>query len=87
MEDEGIMMPVLELNNKYIRPAIYDDLLTIKTYIRKKPAARVFFDYEVFNEKGELLTESKTTLVFVDMKTMKPTTQPDYFKEITDKFF
>ena len=29
IEDMGIMLPVVELNIKYLRPAKYDDLLTI----------------------------------------------------------
>jgi len=85
MEDEGIMMPVLELKTKYIKPAKYDDLLTIKTKISAKPGVRVTFEYEVYNEKEELLTIADTTLVFIDMKTGRPTQAPHYFEKILDE--
>lgn len=85
MEDEGVMMPVLEQKTKYIRPAKYDDLLTIKTKIKGKPGIRVTFEYEVFNEKEELLTIADTTLVFVDMKSGRPTQPPHYFEKILNE--
>ncbi len=87
MEDSGVMMPVLEQRTKYIRPAKYDDLLTIRTIIKKKPSVRMLFEYEVYNEEGTLLTIGETTLVFVDMETMKPTQMPDDFAAVMGKFF
>ncbi|MES2387034.1 MAG: thioesterase family protein [Bacteroidota bacterium] len=66
MEDSGVMLPVLELKTKFIRPARYDDLLTVKTEIRQMPGTRIHFHYEVFSSEGELLTIAETTLVFVD---------------------
>ena len=35
LEDSGIIMPVLEYNIKYFKPAFYDDELTIETRIEK----------------------------------------------------
>ena len=73
MEKDGVMMPVLEMRTKYIRPARYDDLLTIKMMLRTKPAgARILFEYEVLNEEKQLLTIGETTMVFVDMHTGRP---------------
>ncbi len=76
MEEDGIMLPVLEQYMKYIRPAKYDDILTIKTYLKELPSARIRFEYEVFNEEGTLLTIANTALVFVDATTMKPCQAP-----------
>ncbi len=87
MEEQGVMMPVLEQQIKYIRPAKYDDLLTIKTYLRNKPGVRIKFEYEVFNEENTLLTKAETMLVFVDMKTGKPTNVPQYFDQLIDENF
>jgi acyl-CoA thioester hydrolase len=71
------MMPVLELKCKYLRPAKYDDLLTVRLLLKHYPkAARILFEYEVYNEKQELLTIGSTTMVFVDMKTGRPTSAP-----------
>ncbi|MFI5220657.1 MAG: acyl-CoA thioesterase, partial [Bacteroidia bacterium] len=68
MEDEGIILPVLEYSIKFLKPAFYDDLLTIKTVIKEMPAARIRFDYETYNQDGILLNIAETTLVFVDVK-------------------
>jgi len=81
MEKDGVMMPVLELQQKYYKPALYDDLLTIRTHIKVKPAARIYFEYEVFNEAGVKLGDAKTTLVFINMKTGRPCAPPESFQE------
>ena len=76
MEEEGVIMPVLEYNIKYFKPAYYDDLLTIKVTIPSLPSARILFEYETYNESGILLNKASTTLVFINMKTGKPTAAP-----------
>ena len=87
MEKSGVMMPVVSLNVKYIRPAFYDDELTIKVTVKKAPTTRMEFEYEVFNEKNKLINTGNTTLVFVDMKTGKPTSPPeDFMKKFNAHF-
>ncbi len=78
LEESGIMLPVIELNINYMKPARYDDLLTITTILSKKPLVKIEFDFEVHNEKDELLTTGYTSLVFMDMKKSKPTKAPSY---------
>ncbi|WP_111709234.1 acyl-CoA thioesterase [Lutibacter citreus] len=85
MEEDGIMLPVINLNINYIKPAIYDDLLTVKTSITKKPSVRIQFEYEVYNEKKELITTASTTLVFVNSETRKPTRAPQYLLDKLDE--
>ncbi|HSI89811.1 MAG TPA: thioesterase family protein [Adhaeribacter sp.] len=88
MEADGVMMPVLELKTKYIRPAKYDDLLTIRLFLKHFPgAARIKFEYEVFNEAEELLNIGETTMVFVDMKTGRPTPTPASIQETMAPYF
>lgn len=87
MEEAGVMMPVLEYKTKYIKPAFYDDLLTIKVIIKEKPSIRIRFEYEVYNEAGVLLNVSETTLVFVNKNTGKPASPGVYFQELMHKSF
>jgi acyl-CoA thioester hydrolase len=87
MEDQGIMMPVLEYKTKYLKPAYYDDLLTIKIIIREKPGIRIHFEYEVFNEANTLLNVAETTLVFVNKETMKPSQPVGHFHQLMHKYF
>ena len=81
METSGIMLPVLNLNINYLKPAKYDDLLILKTSLVKKPSVRIEFDFELSNEADELLTKGYTSLVFIDMKKNKPTRAPAYIIE------
>lgn len=72
MEESGIIMPVLELKCKYIKPALYDDEITVKVIMDKMPSLRIHFRYELFNESNELINTGETTLVFIDIKKNKP---------------
>ena len=72
MEDKGIIMPVTELRCKYIKPALYDEEITVKVTIAKMPTLRIHFRYELYNEKEELINEGETTLVFIDKEKNKP---------------
>lgn len=87
MEDNGIMLPVYTCSIKYIKPALYDDLLVIKTIIRELPTAKISFDYEIYNQKNELLNTANTLLVFINTKNHKPCPAPDTFIEKIKKFF
>ena len=87
MEEDGFAMPVLEFSIKYFKPAFYDDELTIETTITELPKARIYFEYKTFNEKGVLLNEAKTSLVFVNKETMKPCSAPIEFIDGMKKYF
>ncbi|MEA5141578.1 acyl-CoA thioesterase [Arcicella rigui] len=87
MEDSGVMMPVYENTSKYIAPALYDELLTIRTTIKTLPAARVVFHYEILNTKGVLVHKGETTLVFVKMENNRLTTAPKELLEKLKPFF
>jgi acyl-CoA thioester hydrolase len=83
MEAMGIIMPIIELHVKYIRPAHYDDLLTIKTILKELPTEhRIEFAQEVYNEAEKLLTTGKVVLYFINAKTGEKASMP---KELHDK--
>jgi len=86
IEDSGIMLPVVELNVKYIKPCFYDDEINIVTSIKIKPSIKIEFDYEIYNDKDELLTTAYTKLIFVNKKTMKPCQCPNQLKDLFDNF-
>ena len=81
MEELGIMLPVTNMTISYLKPAKYDDLLTLKTTLLKEPGIKIDFAYEVYNEANELLTKATTTLVFIDIDRNRPTKAPDYILE------
>jgi len=84
MEDDGIMLPVLEMHMKFIRPALYDDLIEIKTFLKKLPDTRITFEHEIYNEEGKLLTTGWVQLVFVNKETRKPVKAPQNTASATD---
>jgi acyl-CoA thioester hydrolase len=85
LEEQGIMLPVSEFNVKYLSPAFYDDLLTIKTTITKIKGARIIFEYEIQNDKKQKVAFAFTTLVFVSKETMRPVSPPENFINIIEK--
>jgi acyl-CoA thioester hydrolase len=87
MEDSGVMMPVLELNTKYIKPLFYDDEITLVTKVVKMPDTRIYFKYELLNPARKLATVAETTLVFVDCSTGKPCLIPANFKSKIETYF
>ncbi|MEP1087812.1 thioesterase family protein [Algoriphagus sp.] len=87
MEDEGVMMPVLESHFRYLRPGKYDELLTIKTSIPTLPGAKIRFEYEVYNEAEELITEGWTTLTFLKKGSHLPTRPPQNLLALLKPYF
>ncbi len=78
MELDGIMLPVISLSLKYKKSACYDDIICVKTILKKPPTATIEFDYEITNEEGEILTLGNTILAFINMKTNRPTRCPKF---------
>jgi len=50
MEENGIMLPVISLHVDYKKPAVYDDLITVRTILKKMPSVKIEFDFEIYNE-------------------------------------
>jgi acyl-CoA thioester hydrolase len=87
MEDSGIILPVISLQCNYLSPAYYDDLLTVKTYLKALPTVRIHFEYEIFNSVNEKINFGDTTLVFTNAATRKPCRPPEYFMQQVRSYF
>jgi len=78
MEKMGVIMPVVEVQSRFLRPALYDELLSIKTILKELPIHhKIEFHHEVYNEQEDLLVTGKVILYFMEAKTMKRTTMPE----------
>ncbi len=77
LEENGVMMPVIDLSVRYKRPALYDDLLHIKSVVAETPRTRIRIDYEV-RRAGEtaVLATGHVTLCFIDAVNKRPTVAP-----------
>jgi acyl-CoA thioester hydrolase len=88
MEKMGTIMPVIEVQCRYLRPALYDDLLTVKVILKEMPVHhKIEFHQEVYNEKAELLVSGKVILYFMEAKTMKRSVMPEKLQEKLQPFF
>lgn len=86
LEDEGIALPVAHFSISYLKPAFYDQLLTIKVQVPELSGARIRFEYETTNETGDVINKAETTLVFFDRLNNKPIAAPKMFKEAFNRF-
>lgn len=88
MEKMGVIMPVVDVHCRYLRPARYDDLLSIKTILKELPVHhKIEFHHEVYNEQDELLAVGKIILYFMEARGMKKTSMPaELFKKL-EPFF
>ena len=88
MEEMGVRMPVVHMEANFLRPAHYDDLITIKTVLKELPLKHeISFHHEVFNERKKIITTGKVTLFFIDTKTGKWIGMPDNLKLALSVFF
>ncbi len=85
IEKRGIWLPVSEYRIKYLKPALYDQNLEIHTYIKKIPGVKIEFEYEIYNEDKQKITDAATTLFFLDAATGKIVKCPDYLMELIEK--
>ena len=86
MEESGIGLPIVNMNINYKKSAKYDELLTVHTVFKSQTSVKIEFDCAIYNEAEELLTTAQFLLVFVSLKTGKPTAPPDYILELLKTF-
>lgn len=82
MEAEGIMMPVISMEAKYIRPARYDDLITIRTSVSRLTLKEIVFTSMIYNEKEELLNRGIVKLCFIEKTSHKRIETPSFIFDI-----
>ena len=88
MEKMGVIMPVIEVQCRYLRPALYDDLLTVKVVLKELPIHhKIEFEHEVYNEKKEMLVSGRIILYFIESKTKKRTKMPEELMQKLAPYF
>lgn len=89
LEAQGILMPVVEMQARYHRPALYDDLVTVRTSIRTldPDSPEIVFHSELFNENNKLLNEASVKLVFYDKEQRRKINLPSIMYEVLKPFF
>ena len=86
IERRGIMSPIIEVQSRYLYPAFYDEMLTIKVFIEEMPSARLIIGSEVYNEQGKLINTGRVTLGFMHADTRRPCRTPEWFMESLENY-
>lgn len=88
IEAMGIIMPVVDIHSRFLRPAKYEDLITVKTILKEMPVHhKIVFHHEIYNEKDDLLNTGDVTLYFMQAKDMKRCEMPGVLKEKLIKYY
>ena len=88
LEADGIFMPVTEHHSRFLRPARYDDLLTVKTLLKTWPSERrITFHTEIYNAEHKLLNTGQTVLAFVDAGSGRSRSIPKRLADALRPFF
>jgi acyl-CoA thioester hydrolase len=85
LEADGFFLPVVEVQAKYHRPAVYDDTVTVITTLREKPGVRITLEYEIRRE-DTLLVTGKTVHAFIDREG-RPSRPPASFADRMNALF
>lgn len=81
MERDGILMPVVHAVVNFKLPLYFGDTFRVKVMLTKEPRATLDFDYEITNQKKEIVCTGSTVLAFLSPKTKRPTRCPDFLLE------
>ena len=80
LEEHNILLPVIEMNIRYLKPIFYDEVIKISTRLLKTSYIKLFFEHRVFNTKSELINRGTSTLALVDLDSRKPIRMPDFIR-------
>lgn len=88
IEAMGIIMPVIDIHSRFLRPARYDDLITVKTILKELPVHhKIVFHHEIYSESGELLNTGDVTLYFMEARNMKRSLMPEQLRVKLESYF
>ncbi|MEP7110024.1 MAG: thioesterase family protein [Ferruginibacter sp.] len=88
IEAMGIILVVVDIHSRFLRPARYDDLITVKTILRELPVHhKIVFHSEIYNGEGALLNTGDVTLYFMEAKGMKRCEMPADLRAKLEKYF
>ena len=88
MEKDGTVMPVVKMNSKFLKPALYDELITVETTMTELfNYPFVTFHHKLYNEKRELINKGEVTLTFYNPITQKRVPMPERLRKMLEPNF
>ncbi len=86
-KEHQIFMPVMNMQVRFLRPALYDDLLTTHTTVPSLPERDIRFRYEIRNEAGTLLNGALVQLCFLESESRRRIDAPEFIREALKSYF
>ncbi|MHB2149783.1 acyl-CoA thioesterase [Calditrichota bacterium LG25] len=79
MERDGLLLPVLEVNARFYKPAFFDELLQIRARFNEIVKARLRIDYQVYRDE-QRICEGYSVHAFMNCGG-RPVRPPQFFLE------
>ena len=76
MEEDGILLPVIDIKINFKKSALFDDKLILKTKLLREPSYMIEFEYKII-KNDDLITSGYTKLIFLNSKTNRPMRCPN----------
>jgi acyl-CoA thioester hydrolase len=84
-KDHGILLPVMTMHVRFVRPALYDELLTVVTSVPRLPTRDILFVTEIIRTletgKTQVIAGSRIALCFLEAGSRKRLEAPEFLKE------
>ena len=84
MEEDGVLLPVIDLKINFKKPALFDDKLKLVTRLVRVPSYMIEFEFEIIKE-GSVISSGYTKLVFLNSVTNKPMRCPNLIMDALKK--
>ena len=81
MERDGILMPVVSAVLNFKSPLFFGDTFQVQVTLTNPPRATLDFEYEITNQKSEIICIGSTVLAFLSPITKRPMRCPDFLLE------
>jgi|SRR5690606_4561659 len=81
VQDQGFATPIVKTQSEHKKPLRYADNAYIITTFIDSPAAKLQFEFEIFNDQNELVCSGSTTQVFTDFGGNLIITMPEFFEQ------
>lgn len=76
MEEDGILLPVIDIKINFKKSALFDDKLILKTKLVREPSYMIEFEYKII-KNDDLITSGYTKLIFLNSKNNRPMRCPN----------
>lgn len=86
IERRGIMSPIIEVSSRYLAPALYDDVLTVRVFLDEMPSARMTIRSEVYDGAGRLINTGVVTLGFMHKESRRACRVPEWFMQTLEEY-